>query len=1007
MPDYLHGTLIVQNERIVYANQRAADSLDLPLDKISSISLHDFLYKIHPGDRDHLDSLFMVTEKEAKVAQRLKLRVANRNNVYCEHELLVHATILNGSHAVQLTIQEETLSQTEKTLRKRIQLLESLHQIENASLDGEQEESITRIALIQIAHLLGNHLGSMVGLIGPRTNQLDIVVSNIQNQNPEILKSMKSYLNYLGKGLPSLLERKYFLVEDMSKLDLSKSFQKLLLKAGIASSLSLVLHKGEELIGVLIIVSALPGNRFLEHLEILQEVASTLAIAIQRSRIQKKELQRRQEAEVLRDIMASLAGAGNLKQALEVILVNLHNVIHYDRAGLFLAEEDERFVKKERRMPGLEETVTTHLEEDPLISEMLRTRKPLLVPDAQADKRFENWPDIQPVRGWLGSPLMVGDEMLGFLSLGSLQVNEYQPSNADMIQAFAAQVANVLQKAWMDEQTQRRTEELEVLSSITSALGQAEASEKTLFAILEQLSKFFNAAKGAFLLPDEASSSLIVKVSVGGSIAGESHPISKRQASQEDLLWSVFTNGKISVVSETIHKNQSTSGEIYHRLWDGCQSAVLIPLITGVTTFGILTFGFENRRKFSPANLRLFDAVAEIAGASLRRAVVLESLERQVNIRTQHLSTLYNINTVASEPLELQNILDQLLEITLYSMNSNIGSIHFLDEKGKELYLVARKNIPPEIIFFWENLSLKVDFWQDLVDSSNPLVIPDVKIRSGIPRAIQEMGARGRQTYLGATIRAKGQVLGLLSIFGENIRDYTIEDITLFITIADQIGSSVERARLMKQAELAAVVQERQRLARELHDSVTQLLYGQVLFSGAGLKVLKQGNLQLAEQHLSRIDQAALQALREMRLLLFELRPSDTLDEGLVEALGRRLEAVEKRTGIDAKVFVEGELEVDESTEMGLYRIAEEALNNTLKHAHATEVIVKISCLKDLIQLQIQDNGKGFELSEKVKSGGMGLMNMYERAAALGGKLEILTAPEQGTKISVDIEAKK
>jgi len=211
----------------------------------------------------------------------------------------------------------------------------------------------------------------------------------------------------------------------------------------------------------------------------------------------------------------------------------------------------------------------------------------------------------------------------------------------------------------------------------------------------------------------------------------------------------------------------------------------------------------------------------------------------------------------------------------------------------------------------------------------------------------------------------------------------------------------------MKQAELAAVVQERQRLARELHDSVTQLLYGQVLFSGAGLKVLKQGNLQLAEQHLSRIDQAALQALREMRLLLFELRPSDTLDEGLVEALGRRLEAVEKRTGIDAKVFVEGELEVDESTEMGLYRIAEEALNNTLKHAHATEVIVKISCLKDLIQLQIQDNGKGFELSEKVKSGGMGLMNMYERAAALGGKLEILTAPEQGTKISVDIEAKK
>jgi signal transduction histidine kinase len=78
--------------------------------------------------------------------------------------------------------------------------------------------------------------------------------------------------------------------------------------------------------------------------------------------------------------------------------------------------------------------------------------------------------------------------------------------------------------------------------------------------------------------------------------------------------------------------------------------------------------------------------------------------------------------------------------------------------------------------------------------------------------------------------------LGLLSVFGESILDYSLEDITLFMTIADQIGISVERARLIRQSELAAVVEERQRLARELHDSVTQMLYSQVLFAGASLK---------------------------------------------------------------------------------------------------------------------------------------------------------------------------
>jgi signal transduction histidine kinase len=556
-----------------------------------------------------------------------------------------------------------------------------------------------------------------------------------------------------------------------------------------------------------------------------------------------------------------------------------------------------------------------------------------------------------------------------------------------------------LEKAWLDEQSQRRTEELEVLSTITFALGQAEGGEKTLNTIIEQLTKFFSASKGDFLFPDKTESSLTLKVSTDEFSVGLVHPFilkefsDANQLEEQDLLWNVFSHGQTTVVTETHKLFQLHCPKIYPLLWDGCQSAVLIPLKSGETTFGVLSFGFETHRKFTSENIRLYNTVAEIAGASLRRAVVLEALERQVNIRTQHLSTLYNINAVASEPLELQDILDHLLEITLHSMNSELGSIHFYDEKGKELYLAVQKNLPQQVLSGWENISLQEDFWRDLLHTANPLIITDVGSRGDAPFPIQQMGTRGKQAFIGAPIRAKGQVLGLLSMFGESIQDYTIEDITLFMTIADQIGSSVERARLMKQAELAAVVQERQRLARELHDSVTQLLYGQVLFSGAGLKVLKQGNLQLTEQHLSRIDQAAQQALKEMRLLLYELRPSDTLEEGLVGALERRLEAVEKRTGINVQLTVKGDLELDVSTEMALYRIAEEALNNTLKHACATSVKVMIAGSDGRVLLEIEDNGKGF-----------GLVNMRERAMALGGELEILTAPNQGTKVTLSIE---
>jgi signal transduction histidine kinase len=248
----------------------------------------------------------------------------------------------------------------------------------------------------------------------------------------------------------------------------------------------------------------------------------------------------------------------------------------------------------------------------------------------------------------------------------------------------------------------------------------------------------------------------------------------------------------------------------------------------------------------------------------------------------------------------------------------------------------------------------------------------------------------------------------LLSLFGETILDYTIEDITLFMTIADQIGGLVERARLLRLARQAAVIEERQRLARELHDSVTQLLYSQVLFAGAGLKVMRQNNLPLAAQHLERLNQAALQALKEMRLLVYQLHPSDTLDEGLARALERRLEAVEKRTGInihlDIPVVNGVELNLDDAAEMALYRIAEEALNNMLKHAEASEVHVKLSAQGEWIVMEIVDNGCGFDPLSQAGRGGMGLVNMRERAAALGGTCEWISAPGMGTRVVVKIK---
>ncbi|MBP1694576.1 MAG: hypothetical protein H6Q37_2459, partial [Chloroflexi bacterium] len=127
-------------------------------------------------------------------------------------------------------------------------------------------------------------------------------------------------------------------------------------------------------------------------------------------------------------------------------------------------------------------------------------------------------------------------------------------------------------------------------------------------------------------------------------------------------------------------------------------------------------------------------------------------------------------------------------------------------------------------------------------------------------------------------------------------------------------------------------------------------------------------------------------------------------EEGLLGALNRRLQAVEKRTGMNAQLVVDGPIDLDEALELALYRITEEALNNTLKHGEATQVVIRITARSNWIDLEIRDDGKGFILQEALAAGGLGLMGIRERVNHLGGSLEIVTSPGQGTLIHVRLE---
>jgi len=199
------------------------------------------------------------------------------------------------------------------------------------------------------------------------------------------------------------------------------------------------------------------------------------------------------------------------------------------------------------------------------------------------------------------------------------------------------------------------------------------------------------------------------------------------------------------------------------------------------------------------------------------------------------------------------------------------------------------------------------------------------------------------------------------------------------------------------------VVEERNRLARELHDSVTQALYGITLHAEAAFRQMTANQVDLVNDQLLELRSTAQEALREMRLLIFELRPSVVELQGLIPALRARLEAVEERAGLNVEFNIEGQLDLSDKIQDGLYRIAQEALNNALKHAKANKIILNLYDRHRMVLMEIMDDGTGFNPDNAVEGGGLGLDGIIERAALLGGELTLDSLPGKGTTIRIEV----
>ena len=438
---------------------------------------------------------------------------------------------------------------------------------------------------------------------------------------------------------------------------------------------------------------------------------------------------------------------------------------------------------------------------------------------------------------------------------------------------------------------------------------------------------------------------------------------------------------------------------------------------TGVTTPYELTWrrkdGSELFTVVSP--MALFEKGSRYKGAFAvftditERVQASRLLEQRIAERTNELSTLLELSQkiTTSEITTsggLENLLSQILE-RLKLIVEYCSSAIFVFEKEKwslkATWPVSSVKVDDLLLSSEETRQILEPF-----ESGQPLLLkdlPDDTLQSDRWHALSTLLPpdllAGAKCWFWVPILRQDRLIGLM-MFGclqpDGIPD---EQVQVARAFANQAAVVIENNRLLEQAQAAAVAEDRNRLAQELHDSVTQTLFTASMLAQAAPRLLKEDQ-KVGLENIKKLDTLIRGALAEMRSLLIELRYGALRNQTLGQLLTTLAEGSRMRTNAAIPVLIQDDFTLPENVTFAFYRIAQEFLNNAINHARATQVKISLSEELGRTELNIRDNGCGFNPRE-IPEGHMGVNIMLERAAEIGGHLRIKSEPGLGTEVIV------
>lgn len=367
--------------------------------------------------------------------------------------------------------------------------------------------------------------------------------------------------------------------------------------------------------------------------------------------------------------------------------------------------------------------------------------------------------------------------------------------------------------------------------------------------------------------------------------------------------------------------------------------------------------------------------------------------------RNAELSIINSMAQALNRSVDLEQTLRAILAQVAELLDLQTGWIWLLREDDNQAYLAAAQNLPPALAHHphkMEGSCYCLDTYRDddLAGAANVNVVTCSRLKNLVD------GTDGLRYHASIPLYAHGKKLGVLNVASTDWRQLSPDDLQLLYTIGDMLGIAVERARLFERSAQVGAVEERNRLAREIHDTLAQGL------TAVSLQLESADALLEAGAESSRVRQMVQQALaltranlEEARRSVLDLRAAPLAGRTLVEALV--LLAEEAPLPVDLLV-TGGNQPLPPRIETGLYRIAQEAINNACQHAQASQIVVKLVVTPRAVTLTVEDDGRGFVLAEGAQ-GRFGLVGLNERVKLLNGRFHIESSPGQGTKLEAKL----